>query len=418
MNAKFQIKFRVPAHSAAQLSRGTAAFMAVAAIILLTLSPSARAVCQDGCFTNNNTILGEDALLNNTGFDNTAIGFTALRFNATGTENTAVGFDALLANNSGNDNTATGFGALASNIDGVFNTATGSDALDSNSSGGANTATGYRALFSNTTGGGNTATGNLALTSNTSGGGNTAVGVDALYGNMIGNNSTAVGDLALFSSSGSSNIAVGYQAGYNLTTGDNNIEIGNQGQSNDANTIRIGTQGTHTRTAIAGIYGVPTPGGIPVYIGSSGKLGTTTSSARFKQEIRDMSDASDVLLSLRPVAFRYKEELDPQKIPQFGLVAEEVKKVAPDLVVPDSDGKPYTVRYDAVNAMLLNEFLKEHRKVEDQGKTIVELRSTIAQQAKGMEALAAQVKEQGAQIQRVSAELAASRSASRVVNNP
>jgi uncharacterized coiled-coil protein SlyX len=375
-------------------------FSAVA-IMWLLFSPTAQAVCQDGCLTNNNTVLGEDALLNNAGFDNTAIGFTALRFNTTGTENTAVGFDALLANNTGSNNTAIGFEALVSNTDGIFNTANGSEALSSNISGGSNTASG-----------------NVALFSNTNGSGNTASGAAALYYNTTGNNNTAVGFQALNGNTGNSNTALGYLAGFNVTTGDNNIEIGNTGQSNDLAVIRIGTKGTQRKAFIAGINGVTTTNGVAVYINSSGQLGTVTSSMRFKDKIHDIRDASDVLLSLRPVEFRYKAEIDPERIPQFGLVAEEVEKVDPDLVVRDSDGQPYTVRYDAVNAMLLNEFLKEHRKVEEQGKTISELRSTIAQQAKGMEALAAQVKEQSAQIQRVSAQLATTNARGQLVENP
>jgi hypothetical protein len=471
MNAKFQIKFRVPAHSAAQLSRGTVAFMAVAAIILLTLSPSARAVspAPDGGYPGNNTAEGTDALFSlTTGTDNTALGFDALYHEVSGSDNTATGSQALFnntnfyntatgshalySNTDGSGNTAVGYYALFSNTTPENNTATGAFALYSNTGGGNNTADGGYALYSNTIGTSNTAIGTNALTANTdgsfntavgsialedntgemntavgvaamtintTGSNNTAIGIDALYANTGGVSNTAVGSSALDSNmTGSLNIGVGYLAGNNLTTGSNNIDIGNQGVDGESNVIRLGTKGTQRKTFIAGIYNATTTGGIAVYINSSGQLGTVTSSARFKDKIHDMGDASNVLLSLRPVAFQYKTEIDPQKIPQFGLVAEEVKKVAPDLVVPDSDGKPYTVRYDAVNAMLLNEFLKEHRRVEEQGKTIAELRSTITQQARATEALAAQVKEQSTQIQRVSAELAASRSAARVVNNP
>ena len=209
---------------------------------------------------------------------------------------------------------------------------------------------------------------------------------------------------------------MGYQAGFNLTSGSNNIDIGNAGVAGDAGTIRIGTKGAHTKTFVAGIYGATTSGGIPVYIGGAGKLGTTTSSARFKQNIHDMGGASDVLLALRPVAFTYKAEIDADGIPQFGLVAEEVEKVDPDLVVRDPDGKPYTVRYDAVNAMLLNEFLKQHRKVEEQERIIAQqqkefarsvggLEATVAQQQKETAALAARLKQQEAQIQKVSAQI-------------
>jgi hypothetical protein len=166
---------------------------------------------------------------------------------------------------------------------------------------------------------------------------------------------------------------LGYLAGKNLTTGDNNIDIGNQGVPGEANTIRIGTLGTQTATYLAGIYGKTVPKSTPVFVNSDGKLGTITSSARFKDEIKSMDNASEAILALNPVTFRYKKEFDPEGIPQFGLVAEEVEKVNPALVVRDAAGKPYTVRYEAVNAMLLNEFLKEHRKMEQLKKQVERL---------------------------------------------
>ena len=202
---------------------------------------------------------------------------------------------------------------------------------------------------------------------------------------------------------------MGAEAGANLTTGDNNIDIGNPGVRDESNTIRVGTQGTQTKTFIAGISDAAI-GGMEVRVNQNGRLGTAPSSKRFKEGIKPMDKASGVLLALRPVTFHYKPEIDPEGIPQFGLVAEEVEKVNPDLVVRDKEGKPYTVRYDQVNAMLLNEFLKEHRKNEEQEKTIAELKS-------GMTALAATVKEQAAQIQKVSAQLEASKNAPQVVNN-
>jgi hypothetical protein len=207
---------------------------------------------------------------------------------------------------------------------------------------------------------------------------------------------------------------LGYQAGFNLTTGDNNIDIGNQGRADEFNTIRIGTARTHTNTYIAGISGVTVPTGVPVIVDSSGHLGTTTSSARFKGEIQPMDKASEAILSLKPVTFQYKHDLDPEGIPQFGLVAEEVEKVNPDLVARDEQGKPYTVRYDAVNAMLLNEFLKEHRKVEQQESTIAqlkaELQETSTRQQKQIEALTAG-------LQKVSARLELSKSGPQTVLN-
>jgi hypothetical protein len=199
--------------------------------------------------------------------------------------------------------------------------------------------------------------------------------------------------------------------------GSNNIDIGNLGVAGEANTIRIGEPTAvtdpvfgerlpaHTATFIAGIYGKTASGGTAVYINSSGRLGTLTSSARFKQNIHSMDKASEAILKLKPVTFHYKQELDPDGIPQFGLVAEQVEKVSPDLVARDEQGKPYTVRYEAVNAMLLNEFLKEHRKVEEQSRKIQEQDATITQFKKEMQTIAARLKEQDSKIQKVSARL-------------
>jgi hypothetical protein len=209
----------------------------------------------------------------------------------------------------------------------------------------------------------------------------------------------------------SRNIALGVDAGLNLTTGSHNIFIGNSGFTADSNRIRIGTRGVHTATFIAGIREVTVASGVPVVVGPNGQLGTMTSSVRFKEGIKPMDKASELILALKPVTFRYKKDLDPDGIPQFGLVAEDVEKVNPDLVVRDAEGKVNGVRYEAVNAMLLNEFLKEHRKNDEQEKTIAELKS-------GMTALAATVKEQASQIQKVSAQLEASKPAPQVVNNP
>jgi trimeric autotransporter adhesin len=342
----------------------------------LALAPHARAVCQEGCLTNENTVLGEDALLNNTNV-----------------QNTAIGFDAMFSNTTGFSNTATGWRALFFNTTGDSNTATGNLALNGNTTGTANTATGAAALTTNTTGNNNTAIGEGALHSNSIGNSNTALGFGTLTNHTIGNN----------------NIAVGNSAGTNLTSGDNNIEIGNTGVVGEANTIRIGTQGTQTRTFIAGISGA-TVNGSAVRINGSGKLGVAPSSVRFKQQIRNMDKASEAILALKPVTFRYKKELDPEGIPQFGLVAEEVEKVDPDLVARDDQGKAYTVRYEAVNAMLLNEFLKEHRKGEQQDRKIEELEATIAKQQKQIEALTVG-------LQKVSAQVELSKRAPRTVLN-
>jgi endosialidase-like protein len=360
-------------------------------------------------------VLGDDALFSlTTGSNNTAVGFTALHNDTTGGDNTAIGYIALSNNTTGFNNTAAGYNALLFNTTGFYNTATGGLALQNNTIGNFNTAIGVGALQVNVTGNNNTATAGLGH--NTTGSNNTATGFLALDSNTTGNNNTADGYNALINNTtGSFNIAVGNNAGANLTTGKNNIDIGNNGVAGESKTIRIGKQGTQTNTYFAGISGVTVPTGVPVIVDSTGHLGTTTSSARFKEAIKPMAKTSETLYFLEPVTFRYKRELDPDNIPQFGLVAEEVEKVNPDLVARDDQGKPYTVRYEAVNAMLLNEFLKEHRKVQEQEATITELkkdfRATVAQ-------LTSRLNEQAAQIQKVSGQLEASKPAPQVVKNP
>ena len=346
---------------------------------------------------NENTANGASALeFNTTGAENTANGAGALESNTTGFQNTATGTGALNSNTSGNHNTANGYQALFSNTTGVDNIANGFNALYSNTTGSSNTANGAGALYNNTTGSSNTANGANALLSNTTGLWNTANGINALYLNTTGVENTANGALALVANTtGNNNIAFGVDAGINLTTGDNNIDIGNRGVAAEANTVRIGTQGTQTKTFMAGIYGTAISG-TPVKINSSGQLGVAPSSARFKQNVHKMDKASDVLLALRPVTFRYKPEIDPEGSPQFGLVAEEVEKVNPALVARDAEGKVFTVRYEAVNAMLLNEFLKEHKKVEDLEK---DLRATIVQQQKEIEALTTGLQKVSAQLE-------------------
>ena len=352
----------------------------------------------------NNTAIGADALANNvSGNDNTAVGFQALLL-ATGNHNTAVGSEALFFDTGGHDNTATGFQALLNNTSGIENAASGAFALINNQTGDFNTATGTGALQANIGGDANTATGTAALSDNTSGINNTANGVNALFFNTTGHDNTADGLNALLNNRGSNNIAVGSQAGSNLTTGSNNIDIGAVGSAGEANTIRIGRSGTQRKTFIAGIRGATVANGVGVIVGTTGQLGTVVSSARFKDAIKPMDNASEAILALKPVTFRYKKELDPDKIPQFGLIAEEVEKVNPDLVVRDEDGKVNAVRYEAVNAMLLNEFLKEHRTVQGQQKEI--------------DALKTELKEQKALIQKVSAQIEASKPAPQVVNNP
>jgi Chaperone of endosialidase len=381
-------------------------------------SPTSQAVNPppDGGYPGFNTAEGQNALFglttgvantgvgwyslwsNTDGSYNTAVGAGTLLFNIgdqttfEGVDNTAVGAAALLFNTTGTDNTATGAVALLNNTGGSNNTATGSFALQSNTTGNLNTATGLSALHSNTTGIGNTAVGGGALALNTTGGGNTAIGTGTLSSNTTGN----------------ANIAIGGFAGHALTTGDQNIVIGNPNAvAGESNTIRIGGN-SQTRAFIAGIRGVATGNNdaVNVVIDSDGQLGTVSSSRRFKKEIKPMDTASDAILALKPVTFHYKA--DTKSTPQFGLIAEEVAKVNSDLVVRDKKGEIYTVRYDAVNAMLLNEFLKEHHKNEEQEATIAQLKRDSAEQRKQIETLTAG-------LQKVSGQLELSQPAPRTV---
>jgi uncharacterized coiled-coil protein SlyX len=388
-----------------QKFNGSALLLIALVLVCFGLSPTAQAVvpAPDGGYPGGNTAEGQNALFSlTTGGFNTAVGFLSLRSNTTGQFNTGIGAGTLFANTA-DENTATGAGALLSNNTGSKNTANGAFALFSNTTGEANTATGFAALYRTTT------TGHL----------NTAYGYRALF-NTTGSDNTAIGGIALSqNTTGSSNIALGVSAGFNHTNGSNNIDIGNTGVDGQSDTIRIGTVGSHTATFIAGIHNV-NQGGTPltVTINASGQLGTQApSSRRFKKEIKPMAQASEAILALKPVTFHYKS--DNTGTPQFGLIAEEVAQVNPDLVVRDENGEIYTVRYDAVNAMLLNEFLKQHKTVQElrstaakQDATITELKSTvatqeatIAQQQKGIQLLTAQFKEQASQIKKVSAQL-------------
>ena len=348
---------------------------------------------------------------NTTGDYNTAYGSAALATNTTGIWNTAIGWGALNENSVGNYNTAVGLQALFSNTTGSNNTASGLSALYDNTTGSDNTANGVNALISNTVGNNNTAQGSATLSNNTSGIENTASGFAALNGNTTGHDNTASGVNALIGNTiGSNNIALGAGAGGNLTTGSNNIDIGNAGVAAESGIIRIGTSGTQSATFIAGIRGVAVAGGQPVGVNANGQLGVRASSARFKEAIKPMDKASEAILSLQPVTFRYKKELDPGAVPQFGLVAEEVEKVNPDLVARDAEGKPYTVRYEAVNAMLLNEFLKEHKAFLEEHRTVQDLKAAVAQQQKRIEALTTG-------LQKVSAEVEMSHPAPQTVLN-
>jgi len=409
------------------------------------LLPTARGVCQDACLTNDNTVQGDDALLNlTTGTDNTALGFNALLSDTTGNGNTAVGSQALVSNTSGIGNLAIGTQTLFSNTTADSNVAIGGSTMYNNASGNNNTAVGAAALFSNQGGSQNVAIGYSAAFYNETGVNNTAVGASALFNNIsgsnncifgywaflegqTGSNNTAVGMNALLSTFGDNNVAIGYNAGLDVQGGDNNIfigasaghdvvgsgsnniEIGTVGNGTDNGQIRIGKKGVQTVVHIAGIAGSTVASGVAVITDNLGHLGTVTSSARFKENIQPMDKASEAILSLKPVTFRYKKDLDPEAIPQFGLVAEQVERVNPALVAYDNQGKPYSVRYEAVNAMLLNEFLKAHRKIEEQECRAQQQDSTLAELRSQVQTLTAALKEQTERIQKVSAQLELSR---------
>jgi hypothetical protein len=339
--------------------------------------PGAQAVvpAPDGGYPSGNTAEGQNALFSlTTGGFNTAVGFLSLRSNTTGEFNTGIGAGTLFVNTSFG-NTATGAGALLSNTTGPQNTANGGLALFSNINGGLNTATGYGALYNNTTGSTNTANGRQALFDNTTGIRNTALGVNA---------------------------------GYNVT-GSGNICIGADvsGVAGIDNTTWIG----NIYTTVQPVVGVDPDN---VTVNSAGRLGRgAVSSRRYKHDIKLMGKASEALFELKPVSFRYKEEFDSTQTLAFGLIAEEVAEVYPDLVGRNRGGQPESVRYEQINAMLLNEFLKEHRKVEEQARkvqeqeaTTAQLTSAVAQQQKEIQALTANLKEQITQIRKMSAQLA------------
>jgi Chaperone of endosialidase len=294
-----------------------------------------------------------------------------------GTNNTFLGLNAGNLTMTGDFNTGVGGGTLSSNTTGTFNTASGAFALQLNSTGDDNTANGEAALNKNASGFGNTASGTLALANNTMGSFNTATGRLALFSNESGDANTAVGANALANTTGSNNIGIGLDGGGDLTTGSNNICIGTSGVAGESGTIRIGAAGSQTATFIAGIAGAGSPGGVAVFVTATGKLGTVTSSRRVKEDIREIGEESDGLMSLRPVAFRYKPEIDSTGLTQYGLIAEEVADVYPDLVVYDRDGRPETVRYHLVNALLLNEVQKQHRSVASQEETIEQQKAEI-----------------------------------------
>ncbi len=343
---------------------------------------------------NSNTAIGAYTLTGNTtGTGNTATGYGALEDNTTGSVNTANGAASLENNTTGSSNTANGVFALLDNTTGASNTAIGTGALQTNTSGNDNTAGGYEALHSSTTAGGNTANGYQALMATTIGQDNAALGFQALVSNVNGSDNTASGEGALYyntsgayntatgaialqnNTTGTDNIAIGYAAAFNAPIGNSNsIYIYSEGSAADSSgTIRIGAESTQTSAYIAGIYGqTPNTNNVLVCIDSNGKLGTascnnTPSSRRFKEQISDMGDSSSKLFQLRPVTFLYKPEYDDgSHALQFGLIAEEVAKVYPDMVGYDKEGQPASVKYQALAPMLLNELQKQNAQLQDQ----------------------------------------------------
>jgi hypothetical protein len=321
-----------------------------------------------------NTAVGASALSNNTtGYNNTATGNEALLSNTTGGSNTASGFQALDFNTTGNVNTADGAFALISNTTGGANTASGAAALRSNSTGGYNTASGYSALYNNNAGNYNTASGVNALLSNTTGNNNTALGYEALKTSSKGSKNVAVGDGALSAlETGGGNIALGANAGSKTTKGASNIYIGSPGLvATESDTIRIGS--TQTRTFVAGIADAPMTGAT-VVIKSNGRLGVVASSARYKQDIRPLDDMAGKLTQLRPVSFRYKAEPEAT---HYGLIAEEVDAVMPELVVRDGENRPESVQYQELIPLLLQQWKAQRELIAQQQDENTQQRALI-----------------------------------------
>jgi uncharacterized coiled-coil protein SlyX len=402
--------------------------LVVVASITTTLAVSPP---PDGGYPNQNTAEGEDALFSlTTGAANTALGYHALHDITDSSQNTAIGSNALAVSTAG-PNTAVGAYSLNFSTTGVNNTAVGDYSQYSTTTGHDNTSIGYKALEGNTTQNFNTVVGAFALVSG-NGSDNVAIGYSALGGG--GNQNVAIGEYAL-GSYGNQNVAIGYTAmqfvggngnigiGYgvggqvNFQQPQNLIYIGTRGVSGESSAIRIGDSGVQTSAFIAGISGVTVPDGVDVVINSSGQLGTLTSSARYKEAIRPMADTSKVVLGLRPVSFSYKKTLDPAESPQFGLVAEEVEKVDPDLVARDSSGRPYSVRYQAVNAMLLNEFQKEHRELEQRTAIIKSQEEKIEQLEAAVGRLESALNQQRDQLDKLADRTAIHEAPERVVEN-
>jgi hypothetical protein len=363
----------------------------LSALVCFGLMPAAKAfepAAPDTGFPGGNTADGDGALSGLTGgFYNSAFGFLALLSNGDASFNTGVGAGVLLLN-TGNQNTAVGAGALLNNTTGADNNAVGAFALVNNTTAAFNNAHGRNALFNNTEGSENEAFGDLAMEDNTTGSQNTAIGDDALRFNVDGSGNVAVGDEAGTGLGASVNncIAINVPGAGPFATLDNTCFIGS---IFDQPVSDVGTQEA-------------------VFVDQFNVIGITASSRRFKHDIQPMDKASEAILALRPVTFKYNADKNGRT--QYGLIAEEVAEVNPDLVVKHKDGDVSTVRYEQVNAMLLNEFLKEHKKVQS-------LETTVAQQQKGMEVLTAQLKEQAEQIQKVSAQLEVNKPAPHVVVN-
>lgn len=356
---------------------------ALSALAASGLAPAEAGPCVLGTGSTavNNTCIGAEALSSNiTGTFNTAVGVSAMDRNTIGSFNTASGVSALGNNTSGESNTAFGVNALIRNTTASNNTAIGVNALSFNTIGTNNMASGVAALTKNTTGSENTASGVAALASNTTGGSNTANGVGALASNTTGNNNAALGRrAAAFLTTGSNNITLGFEAGLNLTTGSNNIIVGNAGNAADLNTIRVGVQGRQTRAFIAGIRGTNITAGQFVVVSADGQLGVTSSSRRYKEDVQPMGNASSPLMQLRPVTFHYRQaEADGSKPVQYGLIAEEVEQVMPDLVVYNRDGTPESVAYQLLPSLLLNEYQKQGRELAETRAELEAMKTEMA----------------------------------------
>jgi hypothetical protein len=383
------------------MSPAAAGFLIPLLLICFAFSQQAQA--------QTNTSFGNGALVSlTTGIWNSAFGFEALNHDTSGNQNTATGVRALFSDINGGYNTAYGVYALYSNTSGFYNSAAGAYSL-ANNTGDSNTANGYGALYNNTIGDSNTAIGRAALYHNTTGDGNTAIGDGAAFPNTTGDFNTAIGQGALFgNTSGTNNIALGFIAGGNITTANNVICIGS-GALNVSNSCFIGNIYSNVQ---------PVVGTDPDYvtINSSGRLGrANVSSRRYKHDIKPMDKASEAIFALKPVSFRYNKEYDATQTIAFGLIAEEVAEVYPDLVGRNPKGQPESVRYEQVNAMLLNEFLKEHRKVEEQAREMQEHKATISELKKEMETVVARLKQQDSKIQKVSDQVELSKPAPRMV---